>query len=165
MQAHSPIVHPGEGASQAFQPGERFTWKIGGAESDGTLDFGELSLEPDVGVPEHIHHRHNEAYYILDGTYRFKVGGELAEATSGTFVFIPRGVPHAWRNIGGGPGRVIVLFTPGGMTGYFRELEPLLPELMAGLPDMSSVDPAVLARATDIMQRYHYELVGPPLAQ
>jgi hypothetical protein len=50
------------------------------------------------------------------------------------------------------------------MTGYFEELEPLLPELTAGLPDMATVDPEVLASATDIMQRYQYELVGPPLS-
>ena len=49
------------------------------------------------------------------------------------------------------------------MAGYFRELEPLLPDLMVGIADMSKVDPTVLAQAETIMQRYQYELVGPPL--
>ncbi len=164
MGADRRIVPPGEGARQPFQPGEEFAWKITGAASGGAMDFGELSLEHDVGVPEHIHHQHDEAYYILDGTYRFKVGDELAEATAGAFVFIPRGTPHAWANVGGRAGRVAVIFTPGGMNGFFEELAPLLPELLAGLPDLTTVNPHTLDQATAIMQRYHYELVGPPLA-
>lgn len=160
--ASSRIVSPGEGSRQPFMPGEVFTWKTPAADG-AAMDFGELSLGPDVRVPEHIHHGHDEAYYILEGAYRFKVGDELAEARTGTFVFIPRGTPHAWANIGAQPGRVAVMFAPGGMVGYFRELEPLLPDLMIGIPDMSKVDPDVLAKAQDIMQRYQYELVGPPL--
>ena len=56
-----------------------------------------------------------------------------------------------------------IIFTPGGMAGYFEELAPLLPELIAGLPDMSTVDPGTLERADAIMRRYSYALVGPPL--
>ena len=163
MGSHQRIVPPGEGTPQAFMPGELFTWKTTGSTSGDAIDFGELALEPKVRVPEHIHHAHDEAYYVLDGHYRFKVGDEIAEATAGTFVFIPRGTPHAWSNIGSGAGRVAVIFTPGGMAGYFRELEPLIPDLMVGVADMSKVDPAVLAQAETIMQRYRYELVGPPL--
>ena len=50
------------------------------------------------------------------------------------------------------------------MSGYFRELEPLIPDLMVGIADMSKVDPAVLAQAETIRSRYQYEIVGPPLA-
>ena len=117
-----------------------------------------------VAVPEHIHRKHDESYYVLDGTFRFKLGDELADAPAGTFVFIPRGTPHAWSNGGGQVGRLTIIFTPGGMAGYFEELAPYLPELMAGLPDLRTVDPATLQRATAIMQQYHYELVGPPLS-
>jgi len=49
----------------------------------------------------------------MEETYRFKVRDEMAEASSGTFVFIPQGIPHAWANTGTGPGRVAVIFTPG----------------------------------------------------
>jgi quercetin dioxygenase-like cupin family protein len=162
MEIQPRLVRPGEGTAQRFQPGEDFTWKITAATSGGAMDFGELSVAPDVAVPRHIHREHDEAYYILDGTFRFEVGDEVADAPPGAFVFIPRGTPHAWSKPGGGVGRVAVIFTPGGMSGYFEELAPYLPELMAGLPDMRTVDPATIERATAIMQRYHYELVGPP---
>ena len=164
METHPRVVRPGEGAPQPFQPGEDFTWKITGPMSGGVMDFGELSVAPDVAVPEHIHRKHDESYYVLDGTFRFKLGDELADAPAGTFVFIPRGTPHSWSNGGGQVGRLVIIFTPGGMAGYFEELAPYLPELMAGLPDLRTVDPATLQRATAIMQQYHYELVGPPLS-
>ncbi len=102
-------------------------------------------------------------YRLLEGSYRFKFGDEIADATAGTFVFIPRGTPHAWSNTGTGPGRVALAFTPGGMSDYFRELEPLLPDLMVGIADMSKVEPDVLAQAEATMSRYQYEIVGPPL--
>ena len=144
-------------------PGEHFTWKTTGAANGGAMDLAELELEPGVRVPEHIHHAHLEAYFVLEGTYRFKVGDELASASTGAFVLIPPGTPHAWASVGDGPGRLVVMFTPGGMTGYFSELEPLVPELVAHIDDLSKVDPEVLAQAETIMRRYQYELVGPPL--
>jgi quercetin dioxygenase-like cupin family protein len=153
VAANDRIVPPGEGVSRPFMPGEVFTWKTTGAATGGAMDFGELVLEPGVRVPEHIHHGNDEAYYILDGTYRFKVGDDVADASAGTFIFISRGTPHAWVNMSAYPGRVAVILTPAGM----------VPELMVGLTDMTKVDPAVLAKAEAIFQRYGYELVGPPL--
>lgn len=162
LQQH--ILAPGEGTPTALMPGEHFTWKATGAGTAGALDVAELVLAPQVETPEHIHHRHDEVYYILEGTFRFKIGDVLAEGTAGSFIFIPRGTPHAWKNSGTGRGRALLVFTPGGMDGYFTELQPFLPALMPGIADLSQVDPAVLTEAERLMQRYGYELVGPPLA-
>ena len=163
MGSHHRIVQPGGGNAHQFTPGELFTWKTLGAENGGAMDFGELSVEPAVGVPQHIHHAHDEAFYILNGTFRFKVGDDIAEVSVGTFVFIPRGTSHAWTNIGGEAGRVALIFTPGGMSGFFEELEPFIHDLMVGMDDMSRVDPAVLAEVETIFRRYQYEMLGPPL--
>lgn len=157
------IIPAGEGRQRPFMPGELFTWKTTGVDNDGVMDFGELSLQPGVRVPEHIHHANDEAYYILEGTYRFKVGGEVAEASEGTFVFIPRGTPHAWVSTGTAPGRVAIIFTPGGMADYFDDLGPLVPDMMVGITDISKVAPDVLARVEEVWKRHGYEMVGPPL--
>lgn len=50
------IIPAGEGRKRPFMPGELFTWKTTGQDNGGAMDFGELSLEPGVRVPEHIHH-------------------------------------------------------------------------------------------------------------
>ncbi|GAC1410741.1 MAG: hypothetical protein NVSMB57_04800 [Actinomycetota bacterium] len=163
MHANDRIVQPGEGFTQHFQPGEVFTWKLTQQGSDSGMDFAELRLDAGVKVPEHIHHGNDEVYYILEGDYRFKVGDQISSAGPGSFVSIPRGTPHAWLNAGETIGRVAVIFTPGGMLGFFEELAPLLPDLMAGLTDMTKVDPDVLAKAQTIFDRYQYQIVGPPI--
>jgi quercetin dioxygenase-like cupin family protein len=144
-------------------PGETFVWKADGQVTEGALDFGELLLDPEVRTPEHIHHGNDEIYYVVDGRIRFKVGNEFFDATTGSFVFIPRGMPHAWVNNSGGETRLMLLFTPGGAAGLFDELKPLIPKLMVGVEDMSKVDSQTRQVADEIMRRYQYELVGPPL--
>jgi quercetin dioxygenase-like cupin family protein len=157
------IVPAGAGVRQPNMPGEVFTWMTSGEDNGGAMDFAELSLDPGVRVPEHIHHRNHEAYYILDGTYRFKVGDEVAEASSGTFVFIPQGTPHAWVNTGTERGRVALIFTPGGLRGLLTDIAPLVPDLMIATTDTSMVNPDVMAQAAAVFEQYGYELVGPPL--
>lgn len=157
------IVPPAEGEIFEFMPGEVFTWKTTAEQNDGGVDFGELTIAAGSMVPEHIHHGNDESYYILEGSFRFKVGDELADAGPGTAVHIPRGVSHAWKNTSNTPGRVTITFAPGGMTGYFKELAPLLPELMANMADMSKVAPDTMRQASEIMKRYGYEMTGPPL--
>ena len=54
--------------------------------------------------------------YILEGTCRFYVGGEVVTATQGAFVSIPRGVTPGFMPVGGG-GHALVMFTPAAMQG------------------------------------------------
>lgn len=163
MASVRSIVPPAEGEVLEFMPGEVFTWKSTAEHNGGGIDFGELTIAAGSAVPEHIHHGNDETYYILDGSFLFKVGEELAEGGPGTAIHIPRGVRHAWKNVAESPGRVTITFAPGGMTGYFKELAPLLPELMANMADMSKVAPDTMRQASEIMQRYGYEMTGPPL--
>jgi hypothetical protein len=39
----------------------------------------------------------------------------------GTCAFLPRGVPHAWKNAGAETGRVLFLATPASAGGFFEE--------------------------------------------
>lgn len=158
------IVPAGGGRQRSFMPGELFTWKTTSVENGAGFDFGELSLQPGVRVPEHIHNANDEAYYILNGTYRFKVGDEIADVSTGSFVLIPKGTAHAWVHTGSEPGLVLLTFCPGGMAGYFDELAPLVPDMMIGMADSSKMDPDVLGTFEAVANRYGYEITGPPLA-
>ncbi|MDQ6945060.1 MAG: hypothetical protein M3256_02045 [Actinomycetota bacterium] len=68
MGSDQRIVPPGQGKQHQFRPGELFTWKTLGP----AMDFGELSVDPAVGVPQHIHHGNDEAYYVLAGTVQIQ---------------------------------------------------------------------------------------------
>lgn len=143
------MVEPNNGRRFSFLSGEEFIWKVTGADTDGVLDVGEMVLEPDIAVPEHIHHGNDETFYVLEGRFRLTVEGEVHDLDPGGFVFVPRGVRHMWQNSGPEPARILLTFTPGGMDGFFVELNPLLQGLM---------DPE---RIQAVFAKYQYELVGP----
>jgi quercetin dioxygenase-like cupin family protein len=145
------LLPPAAGRSLQFGPDEYIVWKVTGATTGGLFDFCELTAQPEAGPPQHLHEQHDETFYILDGTFRMKVGNHLQVATAGAFVFIPRGTVHAWQNVGLTPGRLLILFTPGGADGYFTELAPLI----QGSINLDQLEP--------ILQKYHVQVVGPPL--
>jgi uncharacterized cupin superfamily protein len=100
----------------------------------------------------HVHAAEDEAWYVIDGDLRFSLDGELHSATAGTFVFVPRGSPHCFQNVGSAAARLLVLFTPAGMERFFEQFATL----PAGRFDPESFRTAGAEAGMDV--------VGPPLA-
>jgi quercetin dioxygenase-like cupin family protein len=69
----------------------------------------------------HLHRDSDEVGYVLSGEITFKIDEEVTVGGSGTCAFIPRGVPHAWKNTGAETGRVLFLYTPAGAGGFFEK--------------------------------------------
>jgi quercetin dioxygenase-like cupin family protein len=68
----------------------------------------ELSFEADwEGVEPHSHDDHVDSFYVLEGEVEFLVEGRTIRAGPGTYVAVPQGVTHGFRNPG--PGRIRVL--------------------------------------------------------
>src|SRR3954452_14464688 len=53
---------------------------------------------PRLMAPLFVHHEDDEAWYVLDGRLRFRLGDDEVEAKPGAAVFAPRGVPHTYWN-------------------------------------------------------------------
>jgi quercetin dioxygenase-like cupin family protein len=71
--------------------------KVSGSDNDGTFAvFEQTVLAKGAGVPLHFHPEQEEMFYVLEGSYRFKVGDELFDLKTGDSIFLPRKVPHAW---------------------------------------------------------------------
>ena len=121
--------------------------------TNGSLTCLEVTIGPGEGPPAHIHRREDEAWYLLDGRFRFLADDELFEADPGSFVFVPRGTAHCFQNLEERPSRILVLFTPSGMERFFEEHAGLEP---------GPVDPLVYRQ---IAERSWMEVVGPPIAQ
>jgi quercetin dioxygenase-like cupin family protein len=49
------------------------------------------------GPPLHVHSREDKAMYLLEGEIRFRQGDEEFTAGPGSWVWGPRGVPHAFQ--------------------------------------------------------------------
>ena len=75
-----------------------------------------------VDTPLHVHENEDELFYVLEGEHVFQVGEEQFRVGPGGLVFAPRGVPHAQRRVVPRTGRILVLTSPAGLEGFFREL-------------------------------------------
>jgi mannose-6-phosphate isomerase-like protein (cupin superfamily) len=89
--------------------------QLGGAESDFVIvewtDSGESEWE--WIAPLHVHHADDEAWYVLEGALRFRLGEETFDAGPGGGVIAPKGTPHAYGNANRGrPARYLLVMTP-----------------------------------------------------
>ncbi len=145
-------VGPGEGRTVQGPAGGPLSFKVRGEQTGGALTALENVIAPGDGPPLHVHADADESWYVLEGDLRFRLDAEIASAPAGSFVFVPRGTPHCFRNVGEQPAKVLVLFTPSGMERFFDRFA-LLP---AG-----PVDPATFR---ELGSEVGMEVVGPPLS-
>jgi mannose-6-phosphate isomerase-like protein (cupin superfamily) len=133
------------------------TIKARAEETDGALGLVEGTFYGGFGPPLHVHSREDEAFYVLDGEIRFRQGEDEFVAGSGTWVWGPRGVPHAFK-VESESARALVLVTPGGLERMFEEGGIPASE-SAGPPDQVYDPEAAVA----ISKRFGFEVVGSQL--
>jgi mannose-6-phosphate isomerase-like protein (cupin superfamily) len=95
-------------------------------------------------APLHVHHLDDEAWYVLEGRLRFRLGEDELEAGPSEYVIARKGTPHAYGNALKKPVRYLLISTP-------RILE-LVEELHAPAGD------ALDYRA--IFRKYDSEMLG-----
>ena len=79
---------------------------------------------------------------------------------AGSFVYLPRGVPHSFKIEGDVLPRVLVLLVPGGGERFF--VEAGRPAEGPGFPPMAPPDFELMTR---VAEKYGQQIVGPPLSQ
>lgn len=62
-------------------------------------------------APVHLHHKDDEAWYVLEGRLCVQVGNKDVEARAGAAVLVPRGTPHTYWNPGPEPVRYLLVMT------------------------------------------------------
>jgi mannose-6-phosphate isomerase-like protein (cupin superfamily) len=117
------------------------------ALTGGALGAFENVDPPATSTTLHSHPS-SESFYILDGSFEFYVGGTWIDASAGSFLFVPGGVPHGFR-VGSAGGRKLVLFVPGGDEGLFAEAR--------SLHDADAATPEAIA---ELQQRYGLTRLG-----
>ena len=88
--------------------------------TDGAFTIFEENEPADTRL--HVHEHEDEVFYVLEGEHVFQVGDREFRAGPGGLVFAPRGVPHAQRRMVPRTGRILVLTSPAGFEGFFRDL-------------------------------------------
>lgn len=136
QSAKAKMLSPGEGETLSVV-GDRIRVLADGAASGGRCFIFEETAPPGSGPPVHRHSVDDEYFYVLEGRVRFVVDGKEFIAEKGAFLCAPRGSTHAFSNIGDAPSRMLVVYTPPGLEGPFREAHEAgasaTPDQLAGM--------------------------------
>ena len=146
--------------SSVWYMGCLFTVLADSEETGGLYGLVETLAPKGAEPPRHIHNREDEAFYVLEGEVTFYIGDETYEATPGTFLPAPRGVPHSY-TFETDVVRMLGLIAPGGFEEFFRPPQFSKPAQAPELPPPSEGPPD----APDLvatMEQFDLEVVGPP---
>jgi mannose-6-phosphate isomerase-like protein (cupin superfamily) len=129
------------------RPGERFSIRVPASATNGSYSVTEILSSPGDSTPVHLHENEDEHILVVEGTARVLYGEKMFDATAGTMVSLPRGIPHAWGNPTDTPIRLMITARPGGVEEVLR------------LIATSSDQLELLA----LSNKYAVRLIGPPL--
>jgi hypothetical protein len=86
----------------------------------------------------------------VEGNVLYEYGDQRAEGGPGTYVFLPRDIPHCFQNIDHKAGKMVMICQPTGLELFFEEVSTI-----QGPPDPAKLGPLAKKRGL--------ELLGPPL--
>jgi quercetin dioxygenase-like cupin family protein len=118
-----PVIVPeAAGSRWEMEPGRIAAFRILSSETAGATAVFEETVPAGEGTPLHIHHTSDELILVRDGTFRFRTDNQTAEVGPGSWVYVPRGLTHGWRNTGATTGHLSFVFMPGSGAVCFEEL-------------------------------------------
>ncbi len=146
---NASVLKAGEGRTIMMGP-VRLAVLEDGTSTRGTMAIAEFAVPPHSPSPfPHVHHAHEEGFYVLEGELEFKVGDETINAGTGSFVMVPIGVPHTFSNPSDSPARFLATFTPPQYIRYFEEMSELV----------SRSGPPTPEQGRTLMSRYDTEVI------
>ena len=146
------VLQLGEGRS-VWVVGDRYTFLQTGAETGNAYALIYAAVPPQGGPPPHSHRREDEAFYVLEGELLFQADGRSFQATRGTWLTLPKGSLHTFKNMGSADAKTLILVTPAGLERFFEEV---------GSADRaSSVTAASIEKLTAVAPRYGLEIALP----
>ena len=112
----------------------------------GGIHFAlDCTEKPGGGPPLHVHETEEEYFFVTEGEFTFSIDGKITKAKAGESAFVPRGKVHCFKNCTNQDARMLALFTPGNIEGYFDFGLPLedgsIPSEACLIERMNSIGP------------------------
>src|SRR5919201_207646 len=148
------MVRAGEGEARWWF-GQLAEIKATAADTGGQFTIVEVTCGPGFEAPLHVHHREDEAFWILDGSVTLYVGDETIPASAGDYAFGPREVPHRY-TVGDEGCRMLFICTPAGFEGLVRDMSE--PAARRALPPPAEPPDMDWVRA--VAEKYGCELLA-----
>lgn len=125
--------------------------KVSTLDTNGGLSIMEITDDRKGGPPRHLHHEQEEWFYVIESEYMIEIGDERHWLGPGDSLLAPRKVPHVWAHVGGGMGKLLIVFQPAGkMEAFFGELAKV-----EGMPQREELQ--------RLFGSHGMEVTGPPL--
>lgn len=117
----APIVKlPGQGERLDLVVGEVII-KSSSRETQGAISQVMLFEKPGYSTTLQSNSRTDISFLVLEGVLTMRIRDQVVTYPANSFVFIPKGTPHAHANLTNKPVRVFMTFTPGGYEQFFFE--------------------------------------------
>ena len=90
-------------------------------------------------MPLHLHTREDETFFILEGSLEVQCGDRLLTLEKNATAYLPRNIPHSYKNPARAEMKYLVLITPGGFERCLEEFarlpadRPPAPETMVAI--------------------------------
>ena len=152
------LLNPGEGDS-FWVLGDLYTFKVTGKQTNGAFTVVDQVIQPQSGPPPHIHHREDEAFYVLAGRFSFLCGDKQSIFEAGSFVYVPKGTLHTFKNIDAQQGRLLVTITPAGLEDFFYRIGTPA----ADLATPPAFDPGVIDKLMQLAKDYQMDIRLPEM--
>jgi quercetin dioxygenase-like cupin family protein len=146
-----------ESGEKIWITGDTVIIRATAADTGGAYTMIEAIASPGNGPPLHLHKNEDETLYVLEGDIEILNGDKgILKAKPGAVAFVPKGTVHRFRCTGDRTGRLLLVYTPGGIEGSFRE---------SGRPATGDgpappLDPEEIARTEKAGPRYGLEVVN-----
>lgn len=150
------LLNRGEG-ERFWVLGDLYTFKVTGKQTKGAFTVVDQTIQPQGGPPPHIHHREDEAFYVLEGKFSFLCGDKQSIFEAGSFVYIPKGTLHTFKNVGELQGRLLVTITPAGLEEFFYSIGT--PATDSATPP--ALGPGVIDKVMQLAPIYEMDVVLP----
>ena len=152
------LLNPGEGDT-FWVLGDLYTFKVTGKQTNGAFTVVDQVIQPQSGPPPHIHHREDEAFYVLAGRFSFLCGDKQSIFEAGSFVYVPKGTLHTFKNIDAQQGRLLVTITPAGLEDFFYRIGTPA----ADLATPPAFDPGVIDKLMQLAKDYQMDIRLPEM--
>jgi quercetin dioxygenase-like cupin family protein len=113
------LAQPEQQQQLEWLDGGTLTMLLDGAATDGQLMMGRFHVARGEAPPYHKHLREDEIFMLVKGTALVWYDDQEYELAEGGVVFLPKGVPHAYR-ITSDEADLLMINTPAGIEGMFR---------------------------------------------
>ena len=138
--------------------GSLMTFLATAEDTQGTFALIEAVSRKGNAPPPHIHHWEEETFYVLEGEMTVSVGYRTIKATPGTMVVVPGHTVHSFV-VESDQLRVLILSTPAGLEGWFKEFS--VPAQAMTLPPPAEIPHSKVQEMLAAAPKFGIEFVMP----